>query len=395
MFDCVNRNAHPPPLDKQGGRDGTGRELGRVQVTPLTWRMGATAAGSAVLAAGATAAWLGADRAHPGRERLAAAGYAPGVVGLAATAVAGPIAAGMGLYKLGAPLLGLAPERVAGVARVTKNVAGVGFAALAGMAIGTAVARKLGPDAKPAIYPDADIPQPDMARAQLEARETLSQLDTNARDIVIWVPGTMRPFTPYEFKDGVNAAFAEDVSQANMPARPDYQIPQGIADTSAALHIVLTKLAAERRPGQRILLAGESQGAWAMSYALQDPKLDAIVDRAVVWGNPGVSPHQYAGAGDGKWLEFSDEMDVVGRQLEGDAPMMLDGLTNTFDGHVGQAWRVPATMINNPFETGLITRTGVRLLTPGGFDRDPHNYREFMGAAARFLADAPRPDQQD
>jgi hypothetical protein len=353
--------------------------------------MGATALGSAVLAGGATASWLHADREHPGNEKLAAAGYAPGVVGLAAAAVATPIAVGMGVYKLGAPLLGFAPERVAGVARISKNVAGVGVAAVAGMAIGTAIARKVLPDAKPAVYPDADIPQPDMERARLEARETLQQLDTNARDIVIWVPGTMRPFTPYEFKDGVNDAFDDDVSQANMPARPDYQIPQGIADTSAALHIVLNQLEAERRPGQRILLAGESQGAWAMSYALQDKQLAGIVDRAVVWGNPGVSPHQYAGAGDGKWLEFSDEMDVVGRQLEGNAPMMLDGLTDTFDGQVSQAWRVPATMINNPFETGLIARTGVRLLTPGGFDRDPHNYREFMGAAARFLADAPRP----
>ena len=364
-------------------------------ITPLQLRMGAVTLGSAVLAAGATAAWVGADRDHRGREQLAAAGYAPGVLGLAATAVAGPAAVGMGLAKLGARRLGIESAtlgQIQCVQNVTKGIAGVGVAALAGLALGTAAVRLLGPDPKPAVLQDVDLPAPDMARAQLEADTTYDKLDRSSRDLVVWVPGTMRSSTPSAFRAGVQEAMGSGTSLVNMPQRPDYQIPQGVSDTSTALRLLLTRLDAERRPGQRILLSGESQGAWAMSVAMQDPAIADGVDRAVVWGNPGVSPHQFDGAGDGKWLEFSEELDVVGRTLEGDAPMMLEGLADTFDGDVSQAWRVPASMINNPFETGLIARSGLRLLTPGGYERDPHNYREFMGAAARFLADAPRPD---
>ncbi len=126
---------------------------------------------------------------------------------------------------------------------------------------------------------------------------------------------------------------------------------------------------------------------------MQDPELAKVVDRAVVWGNPGASPHQFDGAGDGKVLELSDELDVVSRPLRGDATMVFDGLTKTFDGEWWNAWRVGATMINNPHEASLLARSGLRLQTPGGYGRDPHNHREFMGAAARFLADAPRPTE--
>ncbi|MCW2925889.1 MAG: hypothetical protein JWM98_3293 [Thermoleophilia bacterium] len=356
-------------------------------ITPLQLRMGAVAVGSTALAAGGTAAWLGADREHPGRERIAAAGYAPGVIGAAAAVTAGPVAVAMGLARLG----NTAAEGslLSKVGRIAKGTTGLGLAAVAGLVAGTAAVRILGPAAHHAEVRDDQLPEPDMARAKLEADRTYDALDRSKPNLVVWVPGTMRPNTPGEFRDGVQAAMGDAASLVNMPNRPDYQVQQGVADTSNALRLLLTRLEAERRPGQRILLAGESQGAWAMEVALQDPALAKVVDRAVVWGNPGVSPHQHDGAGDGKWLEMSEELDVVGRSLEGSGPMMLDGLTKVFDGDVSQVWRVPATMINNPHETELIAVTGLRLLTPGGYERDPHNYREFEGVAARFLADAP------
>ncbi len=167
---------------------------------------------------------------------------------------------------------------------------------------------------------------------------------------------------------------------------------QGVADSAEALRRMVPALTKAHENGQRSLLAGEILGAWALSVAMQDPKLAAIVDRSVVWGNPGFSEHQYDGAGDGKVLELTDELDVVGRTMHGDAEMVLDGITRTADGEWWNAWRVVGGMLNNPHEASLLARTGLRLTTPGGYERDPHNHREFMGAAARFLADAPEPD---
>lgn len=364
--------------------------------------MGAVALGSAVLAAGATAAWAHADREHPGLERIAAAGYAPGVIGAAAMATAGPIAIAAGLTHLGltkfggavtATARGAATTALLGrAAGIAKGIAGVGVAAFAGMAVGTFAARTLGATPPPSVLRDDQLPAPNMERARMEADATYRRLDRSSPNLVVWVAGTMRTFTPDDFARGVHDAFDGDVSLVNTPARDDYQIPQGVADTSAALRLLLTRLEAERAPGQRILLAGESQGAWAMSVALADPTLAKIVDRSVVWGNPGVGGHEHPGASDPKWLDFTDDLDVVGRGFVGDAGMVLDGITNTFDGHVSQAWRVPATAINNPAEGALLAATGGLLFAPDGYGLQTHNYREYMGAAARFLADAPAHD---
>jgi len=367
--------------------------------------MAITAGASGLLAVGATVAWMGASKEHPAKERLAAIGYAPGSIGLAATLIAGPVALGIGVARLGATKLGIASQPMVAsllnhpitnkIGRVSKAVAGVGIAALAGMIVGTAIVRAIGPNVPRAQIQDDQLPEPNMERAQLEARTTLAGIDRTKDDIVIWVPGTMRYRTPGPFTDGLKAWMGDSMSLVNMPARPDYQIPQGVADTSVALKIVLDDLTRTKRPGQRILLSGESQGAWALSKVMNEPKYEAMVDRAVIWGNPGVSPYQFDGVGTEKLMEMSDDLDIVSRSEEGDAPMMLEGLLNVADGHWSQVWRVPGTMINNPAETYAIARTGIRLVIPGGYERETHNYREFMNAAARFLSDAPHPDAVD
>jgi len=376
-----------------------------VRITPTQTHMAITAGASGLLAVGATVAWMGASKEHPAKERLAAIGYAPGSIGLAATLIAGPVALGIGVARLGATKLGIASQPMVAsllnhpitnkIGRVSKAVAGVGIAALAGMIVGTAIVRAIGPNVPRAQIQDDQLPEPNMERAQLEARTTLAGIDRTKDDIVIWVPGTMRYRTPGPFTDGLKAWMGDSMSLVNMPARPDYQIPQGVADTSVALKIVLDDLTRTKRPGQRILLSGESQGAWALSKVMNEPKYEAMVDRAVIWGNPGVSPYQFDGVGTEKLMEMSDDLDIVSRSEEGDAPMMLEGLLNVADGHWSQVWRVPGTMINNPAETYAIARTGIRLVIPGGYERETHNYREFMNAAARFLSDAPHPDAVD
>lgn len=342
-----------------------------MRLAPRHIALGATAAASAAAAVGATAAWAGASSGS-WRERIAAIGYAPAVVGAAA-------------------LVGSGLAMVVPAARpFARTAAALGGAALLGTVLGKAGAHAMGIRPERASMTDEQLPAVDPARAQLEARETLAAIDRSADDIVIWVPGTMRNRIPGAFSGGVEAAFGDRrVSLVKLPTHPDYQVTQGVADSAAAVRAIVGELAADRRPGQRILLAGESQGAWSIGVALEDPAVRSAVDRAVLWGNPGLQEHQFDGAGDGRVLELTDEQDVVGRHVNGDPVLVTDALMAVMDGDWTDAWRWPAIAVNNPHSASLMARSGLRLLTPGGYDRDPHNHREFMGAAARFLADAP------
>lgn len=333
-----------------------------------------TFAASAVASLGATAAWTGATDGS-WRERIAAAGYLPGFVGIAAAA-GGTLA------------LALPVTRPAGRAMVAY-----GGAAALGMVAGKVAAHAVGIRPSRSTLADADLPALNQERSSFEYESTLKSIDRTAQDIVIWVPGTMRNRIPSSFTDGVKQAFeGRSVSLEKLPTHPDYQVVQGVVDSAEAVRMLVRELDEHRRPGQRILLAGESQGAWAMAVAMEDPDVRDAVDRAVVWGNPGVSPHQFDGAGDGRVLELTDDLDVVGRHVNGDPELVLGALTDFMDGDLTQLWRLPGIAINNAHSTSLLLRSGLRIQTPDGYGRDPHNHREFMGAAARFLADAPIPD---
>ncbi len=348
-----------------------------MQVSPRHIAAGIALGASTAASFGATAAWSDATSGSS-RERLAAAGYVPGFVGAGAAALAAPAM----LVPAARPL--------------ARTVALVGGATALGLVAGKAVAHAVGIRPPAGQMADSALPdvQPKVARG--ESVKALAEIDRSADDIVVWVPGTMRKRIPGDFVAGVRDAFAgRDVSLVKLPTHPDYQIAQGVADSAEAVRQLVTELDEQRRPGQRILFAGESQGAWALNVALQDPQVRDAVDRVVVWGNPGIQPHQYDGAGDGKVLELTDDLDVVGRHVNGDAEIVLDTMSNFMDGDIGQVWRLPAIAVNNPHSTSLLIRSGLRLQTPGGFGRDPHNHREFMGAAARFLADAPIPATAD
>ena len=345
-----------------------------MQVSKPMVAAGIALGASTAASLGATAAWSRASSGS-GRERLAAAGYMPGVIGAGAATLA-------------------APTMLVPAARpIARHVALVGGAAALGLVAGKAVAHIAGIRPDSALHADTSLPPVNAAQATTEYEQTLADIDRTADDIVVWVPGTMRKRIPSYFTAGVRDAFrGRDVSLVKLPTHPDYQIAQGVADSAEAVRQLVRQLDEQRRPGQRILLAGESQGAWAMGVALEDPDVRDAVDRAVVWGNPGLQPHQYDGAGDGKVLELTDELDVVGRHVNGDSQLVLDAMSNFMDGDLTQAWRLPAIAVNNPHSTSLLLRSGLRIQTPGGFERDPHNHREFMGAAARFLSDAPIPD---
>ncbi|MCW2950526.1 MAG: hypothetical protein JWN41_1539 [Thermoleophilia bacterium] len=345
---------------------------GSVRLTNQHLRWGVVAAASSLTAAAATVAWVGARGPEsPARERIAAFGYAPGLVGL-------------GVSALAAPLLIAPRTRAVGAA-----IFGVGAAAAAGLVVGGGLTRVLGARPRAAVLHDAELPKADRARARAEADLVLAQLDLHKRDLVLWLPGTYLDGVPRAFGAAVSEQFGRDASVATFTAHHDYHVPQGVVDTAEALRIVLRALEAKRRPDQRIVLGGESQGAWSISVAMSDPALAKIVDRAMLTGNPGVSQHQYDDGTDRRVREIDNPGDAVAVEYRGNASLMIDALERGMSGEPAQAARLVPALVNNPISAAKAAVSGFRIAVMRDFAHDPHNYDTRYAEGVAWLAGAP------
>lgn len=346
----------------------------RVRLTANQMRIGVAAGASALAAAGATVAWAGARGPEsPVRERLALAGYAPGLVGA-------------GVAALAAPLL-MVPRLRGGVGAAV----GVGIAAAAGLVVGTGVAHLLGAQPARTVFEDRDLPAPNAAQARAEADSVLAALDRTKQDLVLWLPGTYMPGAPKAFRDALTERLGSNVSLASFPTHNDYYVQRGAVDSAAALDLVVGDLARTRRPGQRILLAGDSQGAWSIGEAMQHPQVAAAVDRAVLTGNPGVSAHQYDDASDPKVRELFNEGDTVAADYRGDASLMVNAAERFLQGEPAQVLRMVPAVVNNPAAAVRAVSSAVSIRFFDGYEHDPHNYDPRAGEAVGWLAGAPRP----
>lgn len=330
------------------------------------WKVaGAVFGTSLALGAVGTAVWSG-DGHRTARDAIANASYLPGIVG--------------GITALGAAPLLLTKWHDGG-----EKTLLTGAAAAAGMVAGVAGARMLGLGAQAAVDGVRNLPVADDAQARREAADVLASIDFSRPDIVIWAPGTMRYSIPPEFADAVHAQFGGAASLVKLPTLTTYAERQGVSQTQATLRYVLDGIAAHAG-SHRVLLAGESEGGWAVNEVVADPTYRPLIDRAVTWGTPGMTPHHYLDGHDPDVLELADDYDVVTKPVKGDVNDTLGAMEATFDGRLSQAWKLPAALVNNPYSALLLLETGIRRPLPGGYDRDPHNYREFMPAAAAMLA---------
>jgi hypothetical protein len=172
-------------------------------------------------------------------------------------------------------------------------------------------------------------PPPPLPSIAERAQALVDSLDWSQPLVVIWVPGTSdHAFSP-EFeallkRHGITNAGCMSY-QASWRFRDS--VPDGEATLRAALELVRSR----RHPGQRVVLMGESQGAWIISSVLRDPSLAALVDRAGLVAHPALAP---AHAHDlsvpttpldrSRVHEFNDDHDVVTRDLGTSAPLALD-----------------------------------------------------------------------
>jgi hypothetical protein len=157
-----------------------------------------------------------------------------------------------------------------------------------------------------------------------------------------------------------------------------------VATGVAALRLVLEEIA-RRRPGRTVHLAGESQGAWVITETIADPRMRRRVDRAVLLSNPWAARHHYVDGHDPRIMEMSRRVDIVARRVNGDINQVLDAAEAVLKFDLRGLPTLVGVLARNPASAAMLAMTGLRLLTPGGRDRDPHNYEDMMPAAVRFL----------
>ncbi len=225
----------------------------------------------------------------------------------------------------------------------------------------------------------------DWVRANADARETLNAIDFSQRDLVIWVPGSGSGDKVHpKFEDAVRSAWSDGrVSLARMRYSATWNIRPSVATGIATLKLVLAGIAAHGG-NHRVLVAGESQGAWAIGEAIADPRLRRVVDRAVLFGHPWLGRHEYASGQDSGVRVYNHANDLVTLKFNGDPGRGLDAMSAVF---TVKLWKLPLViraMAENP-KHGLMLLSTIQYALPWKSSQSPHNYGKHMVEGVAFL----------
>jgi hypothetical protein len=149
----------------------------------------------------------------------------------------------------------------------------------------------------------------DMAAAKKYAAEAIKAINWSKPDIALWVPGTgMTGMDPVWTYDAHQQFTDASVSAINYPATVDFA--SSVSTGMETVRLVLAEIA-KRGGDQRVMIGGHSQGAWVIGDAMRDPAIHGAIDRAVLYGNPGLAAAHYDDRRDGKVVELNDRHDPV------------------------------------------------------------------------------------
>lgn len=174
------------------------------------------------------------------------------------------------------------------------------------------------------------------------AQAVIDEIDWSLPTIVLWMPGTS--------ERGV----AEDVATVldgkrrpravAVPYQATWRLADSVPDGEATLRAVLERVRARLRPGQKVVLLGQSQGAWIISSVLLEPKYARIVHRVGLVAHPSLAPaHGHdttvptARLGR-KVREFNADSDVVTKDLGRSGPAALSVVDSFARLEVGRAF---------------------------------------------------------
>lgn len=235
----------------------------------------------------------------------------------------------------------------------------------------------------------------DHAAAHHYAELTLRGLDFTKPMIVLYVSGTANP-TKGEIPQ-INANFTNafyrvwrdgKASLGLMRYESSWNVRPSMATGVETLRYVLRGIAA-RGGGHRVLIAGESQGAWVISEALKDPVVKRIITRAAIWGHPSVAATHFHDGTDPKVREVNHRWDHVSMPITGNRRQAIDAqIALETKLEPGNLPLIGSALLDNPVAGVLSLVSVVRGMLPRplrGFIPEPHNYEEDFVAGATWL----------
>jgi len=140
-------------------------------------------------------------------------------------------------------------------------------------------------------------------------------IDLSKRDIVLWVPGTSQHGVPDKLKDMV-AKLMPDSTIVVVEYAATTRFASSRAEGMRNLVSILSVIKKRMRKGQRLFVAGESQGAWVVSDILANHKYYEMISGAVLLGHPGIAANHFKD--DPKVLEINHTDDIVTMADQGD-----------------------------------------------------------------------------
>ncbi len=166
----------------------------------------------------------------------------------------------------------------------------------------------------------------DWERAYADAQKTLDAIDWSKRDIVIWAPGTSNHGPHPAFEAAVTEAYrGEGSNLVALEYEATWHLRRSLPTGIATMRLVLEGIKA-RGGDHRVLLGGESQGAWIIGEVLADPAVSHVVDRAVLLGHPWLARHQYNAGQDARVRVINHAGDQVALPVRGSATDGLDAM---------------------------------------------------------------------
>ena len=211
---------------------------------------------------------------------------------------------------------------------------------------------------------------------------------TKIGDIILWVPGTNNHSRPQAF---VRAA-KQPVQLVDYEA--SWRFSSSLVDGYDRLVEALLAAQRKRKPGQRILLAGESQGALLISKVLMNPRYAAVVDKAVLLGHPGISPihYKYPDAG---VLEINHVLDPATFHWTDHPTALIEAIDKISRLNLKSFSTLPIfarVFLDHPFESVWAGVLALGHLHPlSRLIPNPHDYSRNMAQAARWLVSTEAP----
>lgn len=232
-------------------------------------------------------------------------------------------------------------------------------------------------------------------RAHADAQKVLDSIDFSRRDIVIWVPGTDATSVHHDFAQAMRYQFdAESPALVHMQYEASWSlrrsVPTGLATMKLVLEGIRQRLAQRGDAAQhRVLLAGESQGAWIIGEAIADPKVGPVVSRVALMGHPWLAAHHYDRGQDPRVREINHLSDQIAMKVSGDPGVGLDAMIAVRTGVLFQGNNLMTLMkavLANPIHGVLLLQNQLReipVLRP--ILHDPHKYSVEMPRLVNFL----------